>query len=225
MEQRGARVRFGRRYRLTARTVLALGVVVSSPTLLSAQRFTCEQASAVLIADEAPRLDRFSAGSTVMGCGVMAPGVIATAMRRARPNSTADTIVTTLAWQTFDRRLVDSIRVMAVDTRQTRSRRMLYLQLLTRYALPGTGIDDDALGSESRWVLHSSAQSFDRSARPFGTLLILKEDRTRIVATIAEMGRHDPDEPLRRLAGKVAVEVEGRIKESDAKALFPRTWP
>ena len=102
---------------------------------------------------------------------------------------------------------------------------MLYLQLLTRYALPGTGIADDALGSESRWVLHSSAQFFDRSARPFGTLLILKEDRTRIVATIAEMGRHDPDEPLRRLAGKVAVELEGRIKESDANALFPRTWP
>jgi hypothetical protein len=223
--RRGARVRFGRWYYTPASTVLALALVAWSPALLGAQRFTCEEARTILLSDTVPRLDLFSAGSTIMGCGVVAPGVVASALRRARPNSTADTVVTTAAWQTFDRRLVDSIRVMAVDTRQTRSRRMLYLQLLTRYALPGTGIDDDALGSESRWVLHSSAQFFDRSARPFGTLLILKEDRTRIVATIAEMGRHDPDEPLRRLAGKVAVELEGRIKESDANALFPRTWP
>jgi hypothetical protein len=60
---------------------------------------------------------------------------------------------------------------------------------------------------------------------PFGTRLIRVEDRTRIVATIAEMGRQDPDEELRRLAAKVATELPRLIQESDDNDLFKRTWP
>jgi hypothetical protein len=222
---RGARVRFARWSHLPATTALALALVVSSPALLVAQRFTCEEASAVLIAAEVPRLDRFSAASTMMGCGTMAPGVIATALRRAKPNSTADTVLTIVAMQTFDRRLADSIRAMALDSSQSIARRTTYLQLLTTYALPGTVVNTEAIGHESLPVLHHHILWVTEASRPFGTRLILKEDRARIVATIAEMGRQDPDDGLRRLAARVAPELERLAEESDANGLFKRTWP
>ena len=223
--RRGARVTAVRRYRTPTTTVLALALAVSSPALLAAQRFTCEEANKILISTDSPRLDRFSAGSTILSCGIIAPGVIATALRRARLNSTADTVATTLAMQTFDRRLADSIRVMAVDSSQSTARRMLCLQLLTRYALPGTVVDTEAIGHESLSVLRRHILWVTEASRPFGTRLILKEDRARIVAAIAAMGRQDTDQGLRRLAARVAPELEGLLKQSDDNELFRRTWP
>ena len=155
----------------------------------------------------------------------MAPGTIAGALRHARPNSTADTVVTTLATQTFDRRLVDSIRVMAVDSSQSTVRRTLCLQLLTGYALPGTFVDTEAIGHESFSVLRRNSLWVTEASRPFGTRLILKEDRARILATIAAMGRQDPDDSLRRLAARVVPELEHLLQEADANELFRRTWP
>ena len=222
--RRGAWVRFGRWHRVPA-IGLAFALVVTSPSLLRAQRFTCEEARALLVSADAPRLDRFSAASTIMGCGTVAPGVVASALRSAKPNSTADTVASILAVQTFDRRLVDSIRVMAVDSSESTPRRTFYLQLLARYALPGTVVDTEAASHGSTWVLHRNLIWGTLGSRPFGTLLILKEDRARIIATIAAMGRQDPDDGLRRLAALVAPELERLVQEADTNELYKRTWP
>jgi hypothetical protein len=224
--RRALRLRLTRRYRLPATTVLALAFVASSPAQLDAQRFTCEEASAVLLSADAERLDRFSAASTMLGCGNIAPGTIASALRRATPNTTADTIATILAMRTFDRRLADSIRVVALDSNQSIARRTLYLQLLTSYALPGAVVDTEATSRGSLSVLHRSLHLWaELGVRPFGTRLIRAEDRTSVLATIAAMGRQDPDEHLRQLAARVATELERLIQESDDNDLFKRTWP
>jgi hypothetical protein len=206
--------------------------VASHPTRLGAQRFTCEEASTVLLSTDAQRLDRFAATNALFRCGDITAGTVASALRRAKPNTTADTLATILAWVTFDRRLVDSIRVVAVDSSQSTARRTLYLQLLTNYAVPFTVVDTEAIKRATYFVLrrrqplHGNRKHLlEAASAPFGTRLIRKEDRARAVATIAEMARHDPDENLRLLAGRVVTELEQLIAESDANDLFPRRWP
>jgi hypothetical protein len=217
---------------MPAARTLAVVFLASSPALLGAQRFTCEEASKILLSASAPRPDRFSAANKMFECGNIAAATVAGALRRAKPNSTADTIATILATTTFDRRLADSIRAMALDSRQSTARRTLCLQLLTSYALPFTGVDTEAISRGASSVLHRRLRVydiwqllFDPPMPPFATRLIRVEDRTRIVTTIAEMGRQDPDEALRRLAAEVAIELPRLIQESDDNDLVRRRWP
>ena len=51
-----SRLPLARRYRIPAMTIVALAVGASSPALLGAQRFTCEEASAVLLSHDAALL-------------------------------------------------------------------------------------------------------------------------------------------------------------------------
>ena len=225
----GPRFSLARRSRTLVKSALVLAFAASNPALLNAQRFTCEEAGRVALSADAARADRFSATFTIPGCANIAPAIVVSALRRAAPNTSADTLASILAGIIFDRRLADSIRVMALDSSQSTERRMLYLELLASYALPGTVIRDGTVRRASLVNVDNfqpPRKLLDEPVRPpFGTRLIRVEDRTRIVATIAAMGVQDPDEQLRRLAATVATELERLIKQSDDNDLFRRTWP
>jgi hypothetical protein len=209
-------------WRVRGSTALAIALLLLvRPAMLEAQRFTCEEAGAILLLDDAPRLDLFSAASTIMGrCGTIAAGAIATALRRAAPNSTADTLAMVAAMNVYDRRLADSIGVVALDSSQSTTRRTLYLRILVNLAYPGMSVDVDAArrgGSALRVDLHRVGAHHHRA---FGTRMMRAEDRARAIATIARMGIQDPDEDLRQLARVVAVELDQQLRNN----LFER-WP
>ena len=204
--------------RATARGVIALAFLMLRPAPMGAQRFTCEGARTVLLSDAAARRDQFSAANTILGCGNVGAGTIASALRRATPNTTADTIASNLAFLTFDRRLADSIRVIALDSSQSTERRTLYLRLLANYVAPGTGIDVDAGKRGSSRVLHRSVHAaVETRSGPFGTWPMRAEDRASVLATIVVMGARDPDEKLRRLAERVGKELPGLLKHDAAR--------
>jgi hypothetical protein len=75
----------------------------------------------LLAANNTKRLDLFRAASHMLDCVNDAPGVIATGLRSASAGSVKDTVLYEDAYILFDRRLVDSVRALAVDQRQLRS--------------------------------------------------------------------------------------------------------
>jgi hypothetical protein len=78
----------------------------------------------------------------VHACGDAAPGWIARMLREATPLSTRDTVARSGAWALLDRRLIDSVRVLAIDHAQTTERRRYFLRLLARYVSPTAAVDD-----------------------------------------------------------------------------------
>ena len=217
-----------RRPRAPARAIVVSAFLTLCPEPLEAQRFTCEEASTLLLSVDAARLDRFSAASTVLTCGNIAAGTIATALRRAAPNSILDSLAFAIAHYIYDRRLADSVRVFALDSTQSTSRRTSYLAILVNLASPGTIVRVDHLRNGYHVLGRDwSRVGADDKLRVFGTRAMRDEDRARVLATIATMAVQDPDEDLRLLAERVAKELEQHLRDSHAvhDSLFPRRPP
>jgi len=168
---------------------------------------TCNQAKVILVADTSQRADMFRAASRILGCLGDAPGAIATGLRGAAAGSMQDTALTQDAYLLFDRRLVDSVRVLAVDQSQALSKRQGYLLLLTRYISPGTGIDFTAASTGKLMALSGSggregvtgSQPIDGSARE------------RALSSIYAMKQNDSEAGLRALASMVYHELDSRV--------------
>jgi hypothetical protein len=168
---------------------------------------TCNQAKAILVANNSQRADMFGAASRILGCLDDAPGAVATGLRRATAGSMQDTVLTEDAYILFDRRLVDSVRALAVDQSQILAKRQSYLLLLTRYISPGTGIDFTAASTGKLMTLSASggregvtgAEPIDGAARE------------RALASMYSMKLNDSDAGLRALAGMVYDELSHRL--------------
>jgi hypothetical protein len=186
----------------------ALGIVCTSllvPTAaLQAQESPpCGEAQATLLSDGATRQQVVSAMAKIVHCGDIAPGTIVAALRRATPNTTRDTIAHAGAWSLFDRRLLDSVRVLALDYSQPTARRIAHLQLLTRYAVPSVAVDTSSIHHDHPSVLVSMTDGGGwQGTRPLGL-----EDRKWARASIQAMAHRDPDARLRKLAGLVAEQL------------------
>lgn len=189
-------------------TVVVIASAFAYPAPLPAQGgMTCNQAKAILVADTAQRADMFRAASHILGCLGDAPGAIATGLRGATAGSMQDTVLTQDAHILFDRRLVDSVRALAVDQSQALAKRQGYLLLLTRYISPGTGIDFTAASTGKLMALSASggregvtgSQPIDGSARE------------RALLSIYAMKQNDSDAGLRALANMVYRELYYRF--------------
>ncbi len=187
---------------------VAVASAFACPAPLVAQgSMTCNQAKAILVADTSQRADMFRAASRILGCPGDAPGAIATGLRGATAGSMKDTVLAQDAYILFDRRLVDSVRALAVDQSQALAKRQRYLLLLTRYISPGTGIDFTAASTGKLMALSASGgregltglQPIDGSARE------------RALASIYSMYQNDSDAGLRALASMVYHELYYRI--------------
>jgi len=190
--------------RWAATVVLASALVYPAP--LAAQSITCDQARKTLLAANSKRAALFSAGSHMLGCLSEAPGTIASGLRRATPGTVQDTVLQQGAYLLNDRRLVDSVRALAVDQSQALARRRLYLQLLTRYISPGTSIDMSAASAEKLLALVGSGDEESVT----GAQPIDEAARVRALGTIYSMKQSDSDTGLRTLANMVYHELYRR---------------
>jgi hypothetical protein len=190
---------------------MAVVVVASAfayPVPSAAQgSMTCNRAKAILVSDTSQRANMFRAASHIFACLDDAPGTIATGLRRATSGSMQDTVLTEDASILFDRRLVDSVRALAVDQSQALAKRKRYLLLLTRYIWPGTGIDFNAAATGK--LLALSASSY-RNEFP-GSQPIDGSARERALAGIYSMKLNDSDAGLRALASMVYDELSHRL--------------
>ena len=182
---------------------LALFLVHSSSA--SAQAWTCEHARDILVnTDSSSRSDMFEAlAKVVHTCGHSAPGWVARMLRQASPLSTTDSVARLGAWSLLDRRLIDSVRVLALDQTQTTERRRFFLNLLARYAAVDVVVDGGTMDSDAPAVLSTVVDP----GGLLGTWPPNTESRNRARATIRQMSESDPDATLRRLAGYVYVEL------------------
>jgi hypothetical protein len=95
--------------------VLAL---LAMPAPAVAQQMTCAQALTATAHTGYTRDQIAEAWNVLVGCGDAAPPAIAAAIRSAPLNSAKDTLALLAAWSLADRRLVDSIIVLAKDPSQ-----------------------------------------------------------------------------------------------------------
>jgi hypothetical protein len=138
-------------------------------------------------------------------CGDAAPGWVARLLRQATPLSTKDTVARTAAWSLLDRRLTDSVRVLALDQTQTTERRRYFLRLLARYVSPIAAVDDRHINDDPSPSVILAAQDADGV---LGTWPPNAESRNRARGTIHQMGETDPDATLRKLAALVYDELQ-----------------
>ena len=180
----------------------AIGLLALCPRGVAAQ--ICDQASKTLLDPTSKRMDLYNAAQTIVACGDLAPGTIVAALRRAPINSTLDTLVRFDAFSLFDRRLADSIRALAVDPNEGKARRIMYLQLLTRYAAPQAGVDTSAVTAKrfTAIVIQPHSQWIA------GSQPLTASDRANARSTILSMAMNDPDANLRELAMTVYHDLE-----------------
>jgi hypothetical protein len=149
---RSAFLKVARFRRTLAHAFVPVCLAYASPAL--GQSLTCEQARDILLASSSTRDDRYHAiAKAVNACGNGGPIMIARALRAAAPLSTADTVARTGAYALLDRRLADSVRVLARDQSQTTERRRYFLRLLTRYVAANASIDERFVDADAPSVL------------------------------------------------------------------------
>jgi hypothetical protein len=169
------------------------------------QALTCDQARSTLLSSGGSRAQLIAATATIIRCGDIAPATVATALRRATPNTTRDTLAQFGAASLFDRRLLDSVRVLALDYSQPTARRQAYLHLLTRYASPIAAIDVRSLDRDDAPKVLGAG---DGEGGVDGTQPLGVDGRNLARATIQTMGWHDPDPRLRKLANLVGEQLQ-----------------
>ncbi len=195
---------WSRRSARVALGFLLIGLLAPARSSRAQQTLTCDQARTTLLANGASRAQLVLATAKIINCGDMAPGTVVATLRRATPNSTRDTLAQAAAFNLFDRRLLDSVRVLALDASQSAARRQVYLRLLTRYAAPLAAVDTTALNAESPKVLGAGGDGVGvQGTSPLGV-----EGRNSARATIQAMGYHDPDPRLRKLASLVGDQLQ-----------------
>jgi hypothetical protein len=196
--------RWTKRSALVAVSLLLIALLVPAESSGAQQTLTCDQARTTLLTNGGSRAQLVLATAKIIHCGDMAPTTVAATLRRATPNSTRDTLAQAAAFTLFDRRLLDSVRVLALDASQTAARRQVYLRLLTRYAAPLAAIDTTSLGQEPPKVLGAGGDGDG----VVGTSPLGLEGRNWARATIQTMGFHDPDPRLRKLANAVGDQLQ-----------------
>ena len=190
----------------SARGVLALTILscFAFPSRGVAQRMSCSRAQTTLLNKNSTRDELQLAMAKMVNCGDAAPAGSVKMLRQVTSRSTADTIAITGAWALLDRRLVDSIGVLALDASQPRERRLVFLRLLTRYVAPSAGIDT----SEVNYQVPSVLTSMQDSEGVIGTNPITFDGRNVARARIQSMSIHDADTTLRKLAALVYQELQ-----------------
>jgi hypothetical protein len=189
-------------------TALALFALVIAPWVapvsIAAQTPTCAQAQTTVNSNEGYSRDQIAMAWYVMvTCGDAAPAAIVSAIRRATLNTGRDTLALLAAWSLADRRLVDSIIVLAKDPSQVNARRWQYLGLLTRYYDPSLTLDLSARGPGGGIALAVATDAKTWG----GNQPIDQAARDRAKAAIAWMGANDPSLELRRMAALVAQQL------------------
>ena len=129
-------------------------------------------------------------------------------LRQATPLSTKDTIARIGAWALLDRRLTDSLRVLATDQTQTTERRRFFLSLLVRYAAPNAVIDEGSLDSGAPAVLSTMLDP----GGVHGTWPPNTQSHGVVLYTIQQMASNDPDARLRKLAAQVYTELPNYVQ-------------
>jgi len=193
--------------RWTAVAMLASAGLHPAPVAAQGS-MTCTQAKNTLTANNPKRADLFRAASHIFACLNDAPGAIATGLRRAPAGSVRDTVLNQAAYLLFDRDLVDSVRVLALDQSQALAKRLGYLQLLTRYVSPGTGIDLTAATSGKLMALAGAGggQGGVPGVKPMDIAT-----RDRAIDTMYSMKLNESDAGLRALANMVYHELYYRF--------------
>jgi len=180
------------------------------PSRAVAQRRNCDQARAVLLNETSTRTESYVEMATMVNCGDAAPGTIVKMLRQFAPRSAGDTLARQGAWALLDTRLVDSIRVLALDVNQTTERRLFLLRLLTRSAALNAAVNESQMNSDAPSVLTAVLHP----GGVLGTSPPTAESRNRARATIQTMGLRDPDPTLRKLAGLVYEELKDYMPDA-----------
>jgi hypothetical protein len=190
--------------RRLARWLIMAAWCVSLPSQVGAQGMSCSTAQTILLKKSSARTELYGAMSRMVNCGDAAPGGIVKMLRQVTLRSTADTVARQGARALLDNRMMDSIRMLAVDVDQPTERRTFFLRLLTRYAAPNAGIDESQMNSDAPTVLTTVIHP----GGVVGTSPMTADGKSRARATIQSMGSHDPDATLRKLAGLVHAELK-----------------
>jgi hypothetical protein len=162
---------------------------------------TCAQAQAILSTNGVySRAQIANAWPVMIKCGDPAPPTIILALRQANANSARDTLAIDAAWALADRRLVDSIIVLAKDPTQLIARRSKYLALLTRDVNPDVAFTLGPSGSVRLATMGdvtpvTGNQPIDQPAR------------NRSSAAIAWMSANDSNGDIRRWAAAIAKQL------------------
>jgi hypothetical protein len=174
---------------------------------LSAQWVDCPEAASLLLSDSGARADLFRATNMTLTvwCRESATAVIATMLRRARPNTVRDTLSFAAAFYLRDESMIDSLSALVQDFSQSTERRKSYMKLLTLYADCLSRVDDrPGWESRSSVVVFGGADACNvRYPLPLSPS-VKKRARERV----AWMGAHDPDAPLRELSRRAAEDLE-----------------
>jgi len=199
-----------RRYLPLARLQQALAFALAAvflvyPSRIEAQITSCNQAQAILLNPSSLRDDLYMAMAKAVRCPGDGPRIIATVLRQATPLSTLDTIARQGAYALLDRRLTDSVRVLATDPTQTTERRTLFLRLLTRYAAANAAVDASQINSQPTPSVLLAVQD---AGGVLGTYPPDATSRNNARATIHHMSLNDSDATLRKLAGLVYVQLQ-----------------
>ena len=174
---------------------------------LSAQRFSCPEAASLLLSDSGARVDLFGATNATLTvwCRESATAVIASMLRRARPNTVRDTLSFAAAYYLRDESMIDSLSTLVQDLGQSTEKRKSYMKLLTLYADCLSRVDD-----RPGWESRSSVVVFDRrdGCSAIYPVWLTPSAKKRARERVAWMGAHDPDAPLRELSRRAAEDLE-----------------
>jgi hypothetical protein len=202
-------------------SVLALALLGSAGPS-GAQKPNCLEVKAQVSSDTDHVLHH-EAWRALPACGDIEAGAITAVLRHAVPKSRAEDLARYTATALQDVRLLDSVRVLALDSAQSVDRRMFDLNLLIHYADP------------DRFLMSADTGAFGVTSGPFvsdgyrtiwGDEPPQEEDRAHALATIVRMGRKDPDPIVRRLAEKAAEELGYSPKKCPPKSILdlPAQW-